>query len=250
MATHLRDQRLRRSIALLATASILLVSTGCVSQQRYKEMSEDARFYQDSYNDLYKANKQLDVELEDLRNRLDDGAVVVSTTEAGAVPIDPAIDERMARLDELARRLGRAPGDVTTIDVEGGYGFALADSVVFPSGAAEPSPEGRAVLLALAADIASKPFDVLWVRGHTDNVPMRREASLAKFPFGNIQLSTVRALAVRDLLVSEGGLPEERLFVAGFGSYLPVADNASQAGQQANRRVELVVLEAEGAEQP
>ncbi|QDU85385.1 Outer membrane porin F precursor [Planctomycetes bacterium Pla163] len=250
MATQLRDLRLRRSIALIATTSLLLVSTGCVSQQRYKEMSEDARFYQESYLDLRNANTQLEVELEDLRNRLDEAPAVVSTTEATAPPIDPAIDERMARLDELARRLGRAPGDVTTIDVEGGYGFALADSVVFPSGAAEPSPEGRAVLLELAADIASKPFDVLWVRGHTDNVPMRREASLAKFPYGNIQLSTVRALAVRDLLVTQGGLPEEKLFVAGFGPYLPVADNATPQGQQANRRVELVVLEAEGAEQP
>lgn len=242
---------IRRSLAACAGLPILLVASSCVSQQRFDEMAESARLYQDSYTDMQSANQQLRVELDDVRRQLEEGGANVGTSEAAVEqPIDPAIDERMARLDELARRLGTAPGDVRTVDVDGGYGFVLADGIVFASGAAEPTPEGRDVLLELAADIASKPFDLMWVRGHTDNVPMRREASLSRYPYGNIHLSTVRALAVRDLLVDEGGLPASKLFIAGFGPHLPITENDTPEGRRANRRVELYVIDSAEGERP
>jgi chemotaxis protein MotB len=228
---------------------LALLTSGCVSQQRHDQEVEARNFYQQAYLDLSRAHEQMRSEIEALRLRAEAPAPVVGTEEAAA-PVDPDIDARMARLEELARRVGRTPGDVTTIEVEGGYGFALADSVVFDSGSAVLRAEGEGVLVTLAQDIASRPFDALWVRGHTDNVPMRREATLQMFPLGNMQLSVMRALAVRELLVTKGNLPEDKLFVAGFGPYLPVADNATPEGQQRNRRVELVVLEAEGAQQP
>lgn len=244
------NTRIRRSLAACAGLPLLFAATSCVSQQRFDEMSESARLYQSSFNDVSSANEQLRVENDDLRRQLEDVSVGVGTMEAAAEPIDPAIDERMARLDELAQRLGNAPGDVRTVDVDGGYGFVLSDGIVFESGAAEPTPAGRAVLLELAADIASKPFDALWVRGHTDNVPMRREASLSRYPYGNIHLSAVRALAVRDILVNEGGLPASKLFVAGFGPHLPVAANDSPEGRRSNRRVEVYVIDSAVGELP
>jgi chemotaxis protein MotB len=240
--------KLDRFGAAFVFASACLAS-GCVSQQAHDQEVEARNFYQQAYLDLARAHEQLSAEVEELRARpvADD---TLSTATEAAAPVDPDIDARMARLEELARRLGRAPGDVTTIEVEGGYGFALADSIVFDSGSAALRTEGESVLVSLAQDIAQRPFDALWVRGHTDNVPMRREATLAQFPMGNMQLSIMRALAVRELLVTKGNLPEEKLFVAGFGPHLPVADNATPEGQQRNRRVEIVVLEAEGAQQP
>ena len=243
--------KLDRFGAAFVLASACLAS-GCVSQQAHDQEVEARNFYQQAYLDLARAHEQLSAEVEELRARPIASATTDETataTEASA-PVDPDIDARMARLEELARRLGRAPGDVTTIEVEGGYGFALADSVVFDSGSAALRTEGESVLVSLAQDIAQRPFDALWVRGHTDNVPMRREATLALFPMGNMQLSIMRALAVRELLVTKGNLPEDKLFVAGFGPHLPVADNATPEGQQRNRRVEIVVLEAQGAQQP
>jgi len=242
--------RIRRSLLAGSGLALALVTSSCVSQTRYDEMAESARLYQDSYNDLASANQELRVENDDLRRQLDEQGPGAANPIEASTPIDPAIDERMERLDELARRLGNAPGDVRTVDVDGGYGFVLSDGIVFESGAAEPSAEGRAVLLELAADIASKPYATIWVRGHTDNVPMRREASLAKYPYGNIHLSTVRALAVRDILVNEGGLPAEQMFVAGFGPHLPIAANDTPEGRRANRRVELFVIDEPGAERP
>jgi outer membrane protein OmpA-like peptidoglycan-associated protein len=56
----------------------------------------------------------------------------------------------------------------------------------------------------------------------------------------NQTLSERRAQAVLDYLVAHG-VPRERLDSRGFASTVPVASNATEAGREANRRVEFVV---------
>ncbi|NEY37428.1 OmpA family protein, partial [Streptomyces sp. PRKS01-65] len=48
-----------------------------------------------------------------------------------------------------------------------------------------------------------------------------------------------RAESVRTRLVG-GGIAAERLSAKGYGQSQPVADNATEEGRRANRRVELV----------
>jgi len=55
-----------------------------------------------------------------------------------------------------------------------------------------------------------------------------------------MKLSENRAGAVRDFLVAQG-VPAAGVTSQGFGKTVPVADNATAAGRQQNRRVELVV---------
>ena len=69
------------------------------------------------------------------------------------------------------------------------------------------------------------------VVGHTDVVGTR-EANLA--------LALKRAEAVRDDLVRRGVAPE-RLQVRGVGADQPVGDDATEAGREANRRVEFII---------
>jgi OOP family OmpA-OmpF porin len=56
----------------------------------------------------------------------------------------------------------------------------------------------------------------------------------------NQTLSEQRAQAVLDYLVAHD-VPRERLDSKGFASTVPVASNATEAGREANRRVEFVV---------
>jgi OmpA-OmpF porin, OOP family len=62
---------------------------------------------------------------------------------------------------------------------------------------------------------------------------------------GNVQhnqvLSLHRAQSVLEFLVSNG-VARNRLTAIGFGSTKPIADNSTQAGREANRRVEFEVL--------
>jgi len=56
----------------------------------------------------------------------------------------------------------------------------------------------------------------------------------------NQRLAERRAIAVRDYLIQQG-LNMNSVAARGFGKTVPIASNATAAGRQQNRRVELVV---------
>ena len=231
----------RRGLHLALGLTAAWLVAGCVSAQKYDEMAEMARLYQDSTHDLEAYVAQLEAERERWQ---------ASQTQEASAPVavepseaDRELEDRMKELADIASRLGNAPGDVESVRVEGGYGFALKDSILFDSGSTVIKPEGREVLLRVAADIASKPYQTIWVRGHTDSDPVSRPETVQRFPNGNLELSAARAIEVGALLVKEGRLMSSKLNVAGLGPNRPVAENTSAEGKRRNRRVEIFVLE-------
>jgi OOP family OmpA-OmpF porin len=84
------------------------------------------------------------------------------------------------------------------------------------------------VLDAVASVLRMYPTIVIRVEGHTDN---RGSNSY------NQQLSQDRADSVMNYLVSVG-IDRARLTAVGFGEEVPIADNATESGRAANRRVE------------
>jgi outer membrane protein OmpA-like peptidoglycan-associated protein len=61
----------------------------------------------------------------------------------------------------------------------------------------------------------------------------------------NVELSKRRADAVVDHLVRHGQVAPERLESEGYGPDRPIADNETEAGREANRRVEFTIVEQE-----
>jgi outer membrane protein OmpA-like peptidoglycan-associated protein len=57
----------------------------------------------------------------------------------------------------------------------------------------------------------------------------------------NRELSEKRANAVKDYLVSTNKMPADHVSTEAFGEEQPVASNATAAGRQENRRVEIAV---------
>ncbi len=73
------------------------------------------------------------------------------------------------------------------------------------------------------------------VAGHTDSTGS---------PAYNQALSERRAKSVAAYLISRGVRPE-RLIIVGDGEKHPIASNATAAGRQQNRRVELTIVPVE-----
>ncbi|HAN76715.1 MAG TPA: hypothetical protein DCQ31_02495 [Bacteroidales bacterium] len=71
------------------------------------------------------------------------------------------------------------------------------------------------------------------ISGHTD------KTGDAAF---NLQLSEARAKKVAEYMIGKG-IPAARVIFAGYGSGKPIADNNTETGRQANRRVEFKVIE-------
>jgi chemotaxis protein MotB len=228
--------------ALFLGIGLAALSSGCVTKARYDEASAELKYYQRLYQDLESFQAKLEAENAKLRGEL--GIHEGATIEAS---LTEDIDQRMAELEDIASRLSQAPGDVTVLSVEGGYGLRLKDAILFESGSADLRPAGHDLLVNMAREIGARPYERIWVRGHTDSDPVKKPETLKRFPRGNLQLSAERAIEVATLLGQEGGIDAKRVVVAGFGPNDPVAPNDSATNKQQNRRVEIFVIEDESA---
>jgi chemotaxis protein MotB len=157
--------------------------------------------------------------------------------------------EGAARLRSNLESVVRAHGDVTPLEIASdsrGLVISLPEAGSFPIGRAEPTPAAQAILLELAGVLAGD-LSGIRVEGHTDDVPMRSTEFAS-----NWELSTARATHVVQFLVERGGLPPARLSAAGYGEFKPRVGNDTPAARARNRRVDIVVLNAETmrAEEP
>jgi len=103
----------------------------------------------------------------------------------------------------------------------------------FDTGQSDIREESAEALKAIAEFINANQTDQYLVVGHTDNT--------GDFDM-NIRLSSDRARAVVDKLVSEYGVAAEQLKPFGIGPASPVLSNATEEGRAKNRRVEIVRL--------
>ena len=117
-----------------------------------------------------------------------------------------------------------------TKDTDRGLVVTMAD-VLFDSGKYTLRPAAREKLAKLSGIVLGHPGLKLAAEGHTDSTGS---------PEFNQKLSVKRAEAVAEYLSSQG-VPRDSLNASGFGDTNPIASNATAAGRQQNRRVELIV---------
>lgn len=131
----------------------------------------------------------------------------------------------------------RKVGDVSLQKVEAGKKIVL-NNIFFDVNQSSLRKESYSELgraLKLMNDISSMNIEI---SGHTDNVGSSKS---------NKALSEDRAKAVMNYLV-ENGASKDRITYKGYGSTQPVANNATEAGRQMNRRTEFKVLQVDAAE--
>jgi chemotaxis protein MotB len=162
----------------------------------------------------------------------DNGGAKVS-----AVPGNAGID-----LAELHRKLVKALGkEIERQEVElrmtpEGFVISLHELGFFNSGQARLLPGATDKVKRIAAVLMQYGLDMR-VEGHSDNVPIHNDQ------YGsNWELSTARAMAVAMMLIDESGVDPQRMSIAGYAQYHPVASNDTPEGRQANRRVDIVVV--------
>jgi chemotaxis protein MotB len=81
------------------------------------------------------------------------------------------------------------------------------------------------------------------LEGHSDSMPIRTPR------FGsNWELSAARGIALMEILSDRFGVPQERLSIAGYADTAPIASNDTAEGRARNRRVDIVLLNEQGAD--
>ncbi len=159
--------------------------------------------------------------------------------EAGA---KAAEIQRLTQTQEALNKSLRAEiakGDIRIKQVRDKLTINMVDRILFDSGRAELKSNGLEVLKRVSDVLKTIADKQIRIEGHTDNVPIGVKLR-ERFPT-NWELSTARATSVVRYLVDHGGVDPEKLTAAGHADTIPVADNESEEGRQANRRIEIVL---------
>jgi len=201
--------------------SLMILSVGCAELKTLRE--EKALMSQ--------RIEELQSEHDDLNNKY-----AVSEEEKARL-----IEER-DRLENSRRSMEqRLKGTGVSVKIKGGQiSVVLPSSILFNSGQATLKKVARNSLGKVCSVLKKDfPNEIIRIEGHTDNDPIKRTKQAYK---SNWELSAMRAANVLHYLVDNCHLAPEKIYLAGFGEYQPVASNKNKSGKMKNRRVEIVVL--------
>jgi chemotaxis protein MotB len=127
-----------------------------------------------------------------------------------------------------------------------GLVVSIPESGAFPVGSADLSPALADVMRRLSNAVERLP-NAIRIEGHTDNVPIHTPRFAS-----NWELSAARSIQVVEMLMESGAVSPDRLSVSGYGEYRPRVSNTTEGGRSRNRRVDIVILNADtdAAEEP
>lgn len=152
----------------------------------------------------------------------------LETTNAGLISRNESLQTK--NVDLRTELMAQLNGILQTRATSKGLIMSMS-GVLFQNGKATLLPSAREKLAKIAGILSTYKGLQIDAAGHTD--------SFGSEAF-NQRLSEERASNTRDFLVSQG-VPSNAVTFEGFGESFPVTSNATDAGRQQNRRVELVV---------
>ncbi|HHT0592364.1 TPA: flagellar motor protein MotB [Legionella anisa] len=202
-------------ITLLFAFFVVMYAISSVNTSKYKSLSDGMKSA---------FNKKDEARALKSTKSIKDGA---QTTQFHG-PFHDGLDELNQALIELQ------DGNYKINRQEGWVELDIKSGALFDSGDADLKPEAFVKLMQLAAKI-NKSSSIVAIEGYTDNVPIETP----QFP-SNWELSAMRAAVVGRTLNSFG-IATDRILVTGYGEQYPVADNVTELGRAANRRVTIII---------
>ncbi|WP_410220302.1 OmpA family protein [Pedobacter sp.] len=136
------------------------------------------------------------------------------------------------RMDKQAAEIQTAIPGAEVIREGEGIIVRFDSGILFDFNKTDLKDEAKKNIQTLAASLNQYPGTDVKVIGHTDSIGTAAV---------NQSVSEKRAAAVKAYAVSQG-VPASRLVTEGRGFSDPIADNSTEAGRAANRRVEIVIV--------
>jgi chemotaxis protein MotB len=147
------------------------------------------------------------------------------------------------KLQEIQKKLtaeleakGLADNVRFTIDERGLVVTIVTSAVVFGGDSADLQAGGRGILDSIGPTVAALP-NKIQVDGHTNQLPVQTR----NYPSG-WELSSARASTVVRYLISNFGLPANRMSAAGYADTRPLLPPTDPQAVTMNRRVEVIVM--------
>lgn len=207
-------------ITLLFAFFVVMYAISSVNVSKYKSLSEG---------------------MKSAFNKKDQSQATISTDTIKNGP-----EQRKTRghfydgLDFLKKSLSELEdGSYHVNSKEGWIEVDMKAGSLFQSGTADLTPQALLKIMKLAGKIKDQPYTII-VEGYTDNIPIETP----QYP-SNWELSAARAASVGRAL-NTFGVNARRILVTGYGEQYPIADNATEDGRTANRRVNVIIVKDRG----
>lgn len=165
----------------------------------------------------------------------------LAVTNAGAKRNEVRLEARTAEADAAKAQVADDQALIAELlalnaqKTERGMVITLGD-ILFSTGKSQLKPDGVRNVQKLGDFLIKYPQTKVSVEGHTDNVGTNSY---------NQDLSDRRAYSVRSAL-TEMGISNDRIATHGYGEEFPVASNNNAESRQLNRRVEIIISDANG----
>jgi chemotaxis protein MotB len=255
---------------------LVVLSVGCVSQKQYDALmgerngldatltKKNAALAEAEKKQAKADRKIQDLEaalqaeqdrVKELNLRIDKQSAELAAITRDKTKLQGSVEEMTRALAELEKRRAEAESRIaefknllarfrSLIDsgklkvkmVEGRMVVVLATDILFGSGSASLSKDGKVAVGEVGQVLATIPRRSFQVEGHTDNVPIASQ----QYP-SNWELAAARAITVLKAMV-DAGLPADRISAASFGDTRPVASNDSKETKAQNRRIEIIIV--------
>jgi len=194
-------------------------------KQAIKGLREDQRSLEQEVNSLNEKLAALDKELNAIREQ-----------QTG---LQTQLEKERRKLEEKQQQEQKFK-DVEALFVqtearvirEGSDILIRLVGLTFPSGRATIQPEFFALLTKLQRAIREFPGATISIEGHTDSQGDDQY---------NDNLSNERANAVKQYMLANMNLSEDRVQAVGYGESRPIASNENEEGRAMNRRIDVVI---------
>lgn len=211
------NRETKRLLTELQTAQQDLIA----KEDRLKELEENA------------ARKMVDLErlraqLEARNQRLLELESVLNAKDAQMKALKDAISEALFGFEEEG---------LSVYTKNGMLYVSMDEKLLFRTGSTEVDPRGVQALKTLAGVLEKNPDIKITVEGHTDDVPVRSNASFTD----NWDLSVKRATSIVRIILDHSTIDPTRLVASGRGEFLPVDPSKTAEARQRNRRTEIIL---------
>ncbi|MGC4021093.1 MAG: OmpA family protein [Cyclobacteriaceae bacterium] len=212
---------------LNANYKMSLSKSGKLSQD-LTQQRDQLLAIQDNLEKTRKANDSLSNSLAERERKVNELEQVLANKDKAVQDLKNKITNALLNFKE---------NDLTVKVKNGKVYVSLAEQLLFGSGSTTVDKKGAGALQQLAKAIKDQKDIHVMIEGHTDNVPIAKNAQQYE---DNWDLSVLRATSITRILIKAGMSPSQ-VVAAGKGEFSPVAPNDNAQNKQKNRRTEIIV---------
>ncbi len=204
------------------------------NQKLMRQLEETKTSLQEKEDDL----RELEARLNEKEENLNQLSHELKKREKRVKELENILAEKDSAVQQLKEKMADAllsfkDKGLSVEQKQGKVYVSLEAKLLFPSGSTRINEEGKSALVDLAKAIEDKDDISIMVEGHTDDQPVKSNASFKD----NWDLSVLRATSVVRWMLEKSDIDPEQLTAAGRSKYVPVdPDNKAK-----NRRIEVIL---------